>query len=72
MDRLIIFLIRKRLGVKKFQYFKFPNQANQNNKYYFTHSILMKRHENGYIKPAHVSLNWLLDPECKICIVEED
>lgn len=71
MDRLIIFLVRKKLGVKKFQYFKFPNQANQNNQYYFTDSMLMKQCENGFIKPANVKFNYLLDPNCKICISED-
>jgi hypothetical protein len=72
MDRLIIFLVRKRLGIKKFQYFKFQNQKDPLNRYYFTEHNIMKECGNGYIRQSNVSLNWLLDPKCKIYIVEED
>lgn len=66
MKRLIIFLIRKRLGLKKYQEFKFTNQKSDVT-YYFKSNVLMKH----YVKelkamPSDVSLNWLLDDDCKI------
>jgi hypothetical protein len=64
MKRLIIFLIRKRLGLKKKELFKFSNQSH-NDVYYFTDVNIMKL-ETGDTTPSRVSLNWLLDDECKV------
>ena len=64
MKRLIIFLIRKRLGVKKVEPFQFDNQKT-NNVYFFTEFGVMKR-TNRSVELSSVSLNWLLDDECKI------
>lgn len=73
IKRLIIFLIRKRLGLKKFERFQFIEQKSKHNKYYFASDALMKvRYVDGKGRiemdtiPAHVSLNWLLDDECRI------
>lgn len=41
-DKLIIFLICKRLGLKKFQLFQFCNQKDKNEYYYFSDTRLMK------------------------------
>ena len=70
MKRLIIFLIRKRLGLKKHQRFSFDNQRSAHDEYYFTDTQLMK-YEPGnkrgqHYRPSSCSLNWLLDDECKI------
>lgn len=64
MRRFVIFLIRKRLGLKKFEKFKFANQ-NSNAVYYFTESNVMK-FWHGQTVLSGVSLNWLLDDDCKI------
>ena len=64
MKRLIIFLIRKKLGLKKNELFRFSNQREQS-VYYFTDTNLMKI-KYGYADKSGVSLNWLLDDECKI------
>ena len=64
MKRFIIFLIRKRLGLKKNELFRFSNQLEQS-VYYFTDTALMKI-KHGYIDNSGVSLNWLLDDECEI------
>lgn len=64
MRRFIIFLIRKHLGLKKYENFKFANQKSDA-VYYFTESNLMKRW-NGYTTLSGVSINWLLDDECEI------
>lgn len=66
MKRLILFLIRTRLGLKKFEYFRFNNQR-LDDIYYFNDNGLIKMCSMlGYKEYASgVSLNWLLDDECK-------
>lgn len=64
MKKIILFLIRKRLGLKKFECFRFSNQKS-NAFYYFTDSACMK-YWKGVTEKSHVSLNWLLDDDCKI------
>jgi hypothetical protein len=69
MKRLIIFLIRKRLGLKKNQMFRFSNQKSDNNMYCFTDTCVMKYecHDGHYEKRlSSVSLNWLLSDFCMI------
>lgn len=64
MRQLIIFLIRRKLGLKKNERFRFVNQKSEA-AYFFTKDNLMKI-EYGYIFLSKVSINWLLDEECKI------
>lgn len=64
MNRLIIFLVRKRLGLKKMQHFRFANQK-KNAEYWFSDYKLMKKDESG-VSLSNVSLNWITDPDCKI------
>lgn len=64
MNRLIIFLVRKRLHLRKYEYFQFANQ-NSEAIYYFTETNVMKNW-HGVLTPLNVSLNWLLDKDCKI------
>ena len=66
MRWLIIFLIRKRLRLRKYQRFRFENQKSPTDCYFFTGRHLMKQSANGYMHGSRVSLNWLLDPECRI------
>lgn len=70
LKRLILFLVRKKLGVKKFEAFRFTNQKSTHDWYYFGNYSLVKceynNDLNGDFKPAGVSLNWLLDDNCKI------
>ena len=74
MKRLIIFLVRKKLGLKKGEHFRFANQVSRYNTYYFTDDAVMK-HFSRWKGPddvkSSVSLNWLLDDECKIVKVED-
>lgn len=66
MKRLILFLIRRRLGLKKFQHFRFANQKT-NAEYYFGNYAIMKQEDiDGLCRTvkSSVSLNWLLDDEC--------
>ena len=74
MKRLIIFLVRKKLGLKKGEHFRFVNQSSPYNFYYSTDDAVMKHfsHWKGSddVKFS-VSLNWLLDDECEIVKVED-
>lgn len=64
MKKLILFLVRRRLGIRKYEMFQFSNQKS-GAVYYFADDRVMKLW-NGYCEPSGVSLNWLLDSECKI------
>ena len=70
MNRIVIFLIRKKLGLKKFQHFKFVGQKTDAT-YWFTESNIMKRW-NNHTTLSGVSVNWLLDSECKVEVVKYD
>lgn len=64
--RIVMFLIRKKLGLKKYQKFKFANQKNKADYYYFSDTCLTKfSNIIGPIK-SNVSLNYLLSDECEI------
>lgn len=71
MKLLIIFLIRKRLGVKNEQPFRFDNQKSDSDFYVFIGTILVKYVMGKYPRLAHVSLNWLLDDECKVTVIDK-
>lgn len=69
LRRLIIFLIRKKLGLKKGQMFRFTNQKSTTDLYCFTDKEVMKYVNccDHYEKrPSSVSLNWLLSDYCMI------
>lgn len=66
MKRLIIFLIRKKLGLGKYQLFQFINQKNKNDFYYFEDVCLIKLVDNTHKAFSDVSLNWLLNDDCEI------
>lgn len=63
--RLVIFLVRRRLGVKKFEKFRFANQKSDYDFYYFKDTVLMK-YERGKFREAGVGINWLLSDQCEI------
>lgn len=72
LDRIIVFLIRLKLGVKKMERFQFVNQKSDDI-YYFGDGCLIKmkliknKWKDYYdIEPSGVSLNWLLDRNCKV------
>ena len=68
----ILFLIRIRLGLKKFEYFQYANQRDKEVWYYFGPTRIMKVYpdetnsELTHHVLSNVSLNWLLDDRCKI------
>lgn len=67
--RLIIFLIRMRLGLKKYQDFRFDNQKSKTDSYYFDSYNLIKMEcykGNFNLRKSSVSLNWLLNDNCRI------
>lgn len=64
MRKIVIFLIRKKLGLKKYEKFRFAEQKSTA-VYYFTETNLMKYWRNQTMLSG-VSLNWLLDSNCGI------
>ena len=75
IKRLIIFLIRIRLGLKKFEEFRFDNQKSKKDSYYFDKHSIMKiehRQDDVYVRESSVSLNWLLSDYCKIHVSDEN
>lgn len=64
-NRLIIFLLRCKFGLKKNQHFMFVNQRSLTDSYYFTSDKLMK-YTCGKFVESNVKFNWLMDNECKI------
>lgn len=66
IQRLVIFLIRKKLGLKKDEAFKFSNQRSKYDFYYFTDTYLAKAVNGLDLEHSTVSLNWLLGDGCKI------
>ena len=73
VSRLIIFFIRKKLGLKKYEKFRFVNQKSKHDYYYFNgYNKLMKVMGcTGFVVYSNVSLNWLLDDDCKIVKVRK-
>lgn len=75
MKRLIVFLVRKRLHLRKNERFRFVNQKTDNI-YYFTSNRLVKVTETSGRISRHekslVSLNWLIDDDCGIELVKSD
>lgn len=68
MNKIIIFLIRKKLGLKKHECFQFENQKSKD-VYFFGTDVLLKFTKNCRGNEAvrsGVSLNWLLDNNCNI------
>lgn len=65
MTRLIVLLVRHKLGVKNKQFFRFVNQKSDA-VYMFACGRLWKRWIVNSWSLSGVSLNWLLDPNCKI------
>lgn len=64
MKQLIVFLVRRRLGLKKHEVFTFAGQKS-NALYYFTEDDVMKMY-NGTTEPSSVSLHWLLNCDSDI------
>lgn len=80
MRHLVIFLVRKWLGLKLMEHFRFSNQKHREDYYFFTRDSLIKmEHYRSYEdgdefnwRLSGVSLNWLLTQECKSSIEKLD
>jgi hypothetical protein len=76
INRLIILLLCLKLRIKPFDMFQFDNQKSKHDKYYFTKRNLMKlrydEKKGHYVETVYsnVSLNWLLNSQCKIIKVK--
>ena len=74
MRRLILFLIRRKLGLKKYQKFQFAGQKDKNSFYYICDDAIYKEtyKDGGYSigKYSDVSVNWILSDECKNEIIK--
>lgn len=69
LKRLVIFLVRKRLGLKKYEHFQFDNQKSDAT-YFFSDAVVMKDTGNT-VRLSTVSLNWLLNDDCRIIKVNK-
>ena len=69
MNRLILFLIRRKLGVKKWQQFNFSNQACASDRYVITGMSIYKfqfiNGEHVVTGLSNISVNFLLSSEAK-------
>lgn len=78
IKKLIVFLVRKRLGIDKYELFHFANQKSSNAVYFFADDGLWKTWWSrgsdmfDYAVKSTVSLNWLLDDDCKIDVFSEE
>ena len=58
MKKLILFLIRLRFGLKKYEQFQFVGQKAITNTYFFTDDAILKFwRSSGKLEKSHVSLN---------------
>lgn len=64
MKQLILFLVRRRLGLKKLEPFQFTNQKSSAIYYFGYNGIYKWWHKK--LEKSHVSLNWLLSDNCHI------
>ena len=69
--KLILFLVRKNLGLKKKQKFCFVNQQDKDNEYYFADDFIAKKEVSGTFE-SHLSLNFLLSEKCKRYLIKKD
>lgn len=69
MRELIVYLIRKRLGLKIGEYFRFKNQKSKAIYHFGTDGLLHKyASHNGFwtLELSRVSLNYILSDGCEI------
>lgn len=65
MRKFIVFLIRRKLGLKNCEKFRFTGQKDKLSYYYFDGCVLMKNCEYKDYKST-VSFNWILDDDCEV------
>lgn len=64
--KLVAYLIRRKLGLKKYERFRFHNQKNKSDLYYFDGSGNIMKIHNWTIYESRVSLNYLLGNDVKV------
>lgn len=69
INKLVIFLLRKKLGVKLEQPFRFANQRTKDVYWFDKHGLIKFPHNGLPGTLSGVSLNWLLNEECKVDIL---
>lgn len=62
---LVMFLIRKKLGVKKYQEFRFCGHEDAEETYCITDHRIVKLEIGAFIT-SNVALNWLLSGNCTV------
>ena len=65
MIRIIMFLVRLKLGVKKNRLFRFANQKTEA-VYYINERGVIKLTNRVYERMSQVPINWLLSDECEV------
>jgi hypothetical protein len=67
VKKIVLFLIRSKLHLKKYERFRFSNQKS-NDIYHFDNDMLVKETNYGHGKEAksNVSLNFLLSDEVDV------
>lgn len=63
-NKLILWLIRRKFKLGLYDAFRFENQKSD--AFYWFNETGIFKNENLDVSRSNVSLNWLLDPECKI------
>lgn len=69
--KLIIFLIRKRLGLSKYESFKFDNQGRDNDAVYFFNEYALMKNNGRTIHESHVGLNYILSNKVNVIVEEQ-
>lgn len=72
LRRLILFWIRRKLGVRKYKRFRFTNQKSRDYYYFNDYGLCKSCPGSLEIVKSKVSLNWLINDDCSVILVEED
>ena len=73
MNIIILFFIRKKLHLKKYQKFYFVNQSCNTDRYYFDEFGIVKLTRNGTKEcSSHLSLNFILSNACNKLLIREE
>ena len=76
LRRFIVFLVKRKLGVKNYERFRFVNQKSETDYYYFDcgcnlQKVIQGEFYNKNVR-ASVSFNWILDDECEIVKISKE
>ena len=71
-EELILAMVRERLELKEGEFFRFDNQSIHNDDIYYFSKSALKKIQWGHVRESSVSLNWILNRECKITKLTPD